>query len=214
MIPLKAAHHTARLHIMKLMNERLKPKAGQPLIVALDGGSGSGKTSLGALLAKDKNITVVELDDFFSAHLTDQQWQHLDTQSKLEQVFQWQRVRSELLEPLMSNQIAQWRSVNWSSGSNPDGSFQLFEELKAATPNHCIILEGTYSASPALSDLIDLAILLDVSTPERHRRLKARIKTYDLSLWHQRWDAVENYYFQCVKPKSKFDLILSNEHSN
>jgi len=72
-----------------------------------------------------------------------------------------------------------------------------------------IVLEGAYSASPPLADLIDLRVLVNVPVRERHRRLdeRERDKSF-LQRWHLLWDAVEEYYFSEVMPESAFDLIV------
>jgi hypothetical protein len=72
-----------------------------------------------------------------------------------------------------------------------------------------IVLDGTYSASPHIADLVDLAVLIDVAVPERHRRLAAREQEPFLQRWHAVWDAVETYYFTEVRRKASFDLIIS-----
>jgi uridine kinase len=72
-----------------------------------------------------------------------------------------------------------------------------------------IILDGAYSASPAIEDLLDLTVLVDVPVAERHRRLAQREDAQFLRRWHTVWDAVETYYFTEVRPKASFDLVVS-----
>jgi hypothetical protein len=53
-----------------------------------------------------------------------------------------------------------------------------------------IVLEGAYSASPPLRDLIDLAVLVDVHDKTRHLRTAARgDDTVFLAKWHAIWGA-------------------------
>jgi hypothetical protein len=55
---------------------------------------------------------------------------------------------------------------------------------------------------------VDVAILVEVPIEERHARLAAREEPYFLETWHRRWDEVEAYYFEQVRPKSSFDLVV------
>jgi len=71
-----------------------------------------------------------------------------------------------------------------------------------------ILIEGAYSASPAIADLIDLTILVDLPARERHVWLEAREDQDFLEKWHQRWDEGEEYYFNQVRPKSSFDFVV------
>jgi uridine kinase len=82
-------------------------------------------------------------------------------------------------------------------------------DISERNPANVILIEGAYSASPELADLVDLAILVDVPVEERHRRLAVREadKSF-LQKWHCRWDEVEAYYFTQVRPKQFFDLIV------
>jgi uridine kinase len=74
-----------------------------------------------------------------------------------------------------------------------------------------VLVEGAYSASPPLRDLIDLAVLVD--TPDELRRLRAAARgdaAEFLAAWHGIWDEVEAYYFGQVCPPESFDLIVLN----
>jgi uridine kinase len=74
-----------------------------------------------------------------------------------------------------------------------------------------ILLEGAYSACSELADYVDLAILVEVPIEERHARLAAREDKGFLDRWHKRWDPVEDYYFNQVRPMDSFDLVMKDE---
>ena len=76
-------------------------------------------------------------------------------------------------------------------------------------PTKVILFEGLFSACPELADLVDLAVLIDVSIDDRHARLAARDPKDWLDRWHMRWDAVEEYYFTSVRPRGSFDLVVT-----
>jgi uridine kinase len=87
-------------------------------------------------------------------------------------------------------------------------------ELTEVAPASIILLEGNFSASPHLRDLIDLAVLIDVSVRERHLRIVARQDAGFLEKWHAIWDEVEDYYYKIVNPPSSYDLVVSNNSNS
>lgn len=180
-----------------------------PVVVALDGGSGSGKSTLASLLGQQVDCVVVQLDDFFAANIPDWEWDSKSIFERARDVFDWQRVRTEALEPLLAGRVARWHPFDFAAGLRPDGTYGLSEQWVEKQPAAVIVLEGAYAASPQLADLIGLKILLDVPAAERHRRLDEReMDKRFLQRWHTLWDEVENYYFSTVMPASRFDLVL------
>jgi hypothetical protein len=57
-------------------------------------------------------------------------------------------------------------------------------------PAPVIILEGAYSTSSALSDIVDLTVLVEAPAEERTARHNRREKTDDAE-WHDLWDEAE-----------------------
>jgi uridine kinase len=62
-------------------------------------------------------------------------------------------------------------------------------------PAPTILVEGAYSASPPLRDLVDLAVLVDVQNKTRRLRtaVRERDRTEFLAKWHAIWDEVETH---------------------
>ena len=179
-----------------------------PVVVALDGGSGAGKSTLASLIEGQVDTSTIPLDDFFAADIPDPQWDTFSVEEKLEQVFDWRRLREDVLVPLLAGKPARWYAFDFESGLRADGTYGMKTEPTERAPAAVIAIEGAYSAGPALADVIDLAILLDVPVEERHARLEAREEGEFLRKWHGRWDPVEAYYFSVVRPKDSFDLVV------
>ena len=97
-------------------------------------------------------------------------------------------------------------------GLSKAGTYSLKKEMTEVAPAPTILVEGAYSASPPLRDLIDLAVLVDVQNKGRHLRTAAREDdTEFLTKWHAIWDDVETFYFQHVCPPESFDLVIPND---
>ncbi len=179
-----------------------------PIVVALDGGSGAGKSTLSALIEGEYEIALIPLDDFFSADIPDRQWDKFSVGEKLKNVFNWKKLRECAIEPLLKGNCAKWYPFDFES-KRPDGTFQLQTNRIEQKPSNVILIDGAYSASPEIANLIDLTILVDVPIEERHKRLNVREKDKDfLEQWHKRWGEVEAYYFTQIRPENSFDLIV------
>ena len=181
-----------------------------PILVALDGGSGAGKSTLASMLEQETDSVVVQLDDFFSANIPDWEWDVRSIPERARDVFDWQRLRTDALEPLLASKTARWHPFDFAAGLRSDGTYAICKQYVEKQAAPVIILEGAYSSSPEIADLVDLAVLIDVPILERHQRLDKREEDKQfLQRWHTLWDAVEGYYFTEVMPKLSFDLVIS-----
>ncbi|MDX1522868.1 MAG: hypothetical protein R3264_14670 [Anaerolineae bacterium] len=189
---------------------RLRSDRPGPVVVALDGGSGAGKSRLASLIADKMEAAVIPVDDFFAADIPESQWSDFSTAEKLRYVFDWQRLREDVIKPLLAGKPARWYAFDFAAGLRPDGTYGMQPDPTVLEPKEVILLDGAYTAGPALSDLVDLAVLVDVPVAERHRRLAEREDKDFLARWHEIWDSLEEYYFTEVRPKATFDLVVEN----
>jgi len=180
------------------------------LLIAIDGGSGSGKSAIAEIVAKQLDATLISTDDFYAAHITNEGWIKRSYKERAAGAINWRELRSCVLEPLLDGIPARWNSFDFNAGACLDGSYNVRAEPINYEVNDIIILEGAYSARPQLSDLIDLKILVDVPVDARHQRLKKREEEEFLTQWHERWDQAEQYYFRDVRPASSFDMVVKN----
>ncbi|MDP9225477.1 MAG: (d)CMP kinase [Actinomycetota bacterium] len=180
-----------------------------PLLVAFDGPSGSGKSTLAALVAGELGATVVPSDDFFAAEITDTGWDALSPRARAEAAIDWRRLREQALVPLLAGKVASWHPFDFAAGTRPDGTYPMAPDLVTRTPSAVILVEGAYSSRSELADLIEFAVLVDLPSAERHRRLATRDDKAFSDAWHARWDAAEDYYFTEARPPSWFDLVVT-----
>lgn len=190
---------------------RLQATLGRPVIVAIDGGSGAGKSTVAHAVQRATGAAIVTLDDFYNTRVPDHLWITLPVERRLSDVFDWERVRQQALILLRCGQPARWQAFDFLAGLRPDGTYALQSTFTEVAPAAVIVLEGAYSASAPLADLIDLAVLVDVPVQERHRRTSARDSADFLRAWHATWDEVERHYFNVVRPRQSFDLVVTNE---
>lgn len=173
-----------------------------PFVVALDGRSGTGKSTLAAAIAADLDAAIIEGDMFYAGG-TDAEWAARTVEERVDRVIDWRRLRTEALEPLAAGRAASYRSFDFAAGAG------LADHVVTCQPARVVVLDGAYSSRPEYADLLDMTVL--VSLPDdaaRRRRLLAREGPAFMAAWHRLWDAPEDYYFSNVRPPSSFDVVL------
>lgn len=181
--------------------DQLKGNRYTPVLVAIDGGSGAGKSTFALKVALETDATVIDGDDFYAGG-SDELWDAMSPAEKADHCINWRRQRP-VLETLARGEPASWRAYDWESD---DG--RLAERPTLADPAPVIILEGVYSGRPELADLFDLRVLYDAPDEVRRARIVEREGEGHNVEWNQRWDEAERWYFTEVMPPETFDLVL------
>lgn len=174
-----------------------------PLLVALDGHSGTGKSTIAKSIAEKVGGIIVEGDDFYAGD-TEEEWDARTPEEKASLCIDWRRLRKEALEPLLAGKSASWRPFDWKTGKG------LAEDAVTRNPASVIVLDGVYSSRPELADLVDLSILVEVQDGKRRERLVGREGFSRMKDWHRHWDVAEKHYFTKVRPPSSFDFVITN----
>jgi uridine kinase len=201
--------------IVSEVRDRMKARRDTtPFVVALDGASGAGKSTVATLLAHELDAAIIQSDDFFAAEITDAGWAALDSRGRAAAAIDWRRLRREALEPLRAGRVAAWHPFDFASGTRAHGTYAMAAEPVVLAPRAVVVLEGAYSCRRELADLIDLTVLVVAAPTERRRRIAERETDEEwTAAWHARWDAAEAYYFGNVRPPSSFDLVVRSDGS-
>ena len=189
---------------------QLTTRHNRRVLIAIDGASGSGKSTFALWLANEFAAALVQSDDFFAAGISNAEWDARTPEERATDAIDWRRVRVEALEPLLAGKPAKWHAFDFAAGVRPDGTYAMRSDFIEREPASIIVLEGAYSTGGALSDLIDLTVLVDAPREVRHDRVRAREEGEFLAAWHARWDAAEEVYFTQMRPRSSFDLVVTN----
>lgn len=170
--------------IINSITALLSTAAGRPILIALDGRCGSGKTTLAAQLAERfPGSRTIHTDDYY---LPPAQrvpgWETLPCAN-----MDLKRLRAEVLNPARAGQPFSYIAYSCREGAYlPPVSCQ---------PARLVIVEGSYSHHPALADCYDL-----------RAREGARYPAFA-----QRWIPLEEGYFAKYSIEESADLILDPE---
>jgi uridine kinase len=171
--------------------------SGGPCMVALDGRSGVGKSTLAARLATATGATVIDGDDFFAGGV---ELRRDPPDRRAAACIDWRRQR-EVLTTLREGRAAKYLAFDWDAF---DGRLESAPTVVEAAP--LVILEGVYAARPELADLIDLRVLLRVPDDVRLRRLEAREGGIGES--ERAWHEAEEWYFANAARETSFDVVV------
>lgn len=169
----------------------------EPLVVAIDGRSGVGKSTLAHAVARSLGAAVIEGDDFYAGGI---KLRDDAPASRASACIDHTRQRA-VLEALRGGREASWRAFDWEAF---DG--RLCDDVTMLRPSPIVVLEGVYAARPELADLLDLRILVELTEAARTQRLLSREGV--IGPWEQQWHEAEHAYFQDVMPATAFDILL------
>ena len=138
-----------------------------PVIIAIDGRSGAGKTTLAielaATLRNHHKVSLFHLEDIYPG------WDGLSAGVE--------RYVTTVLAPLSRGEAASWVSWDWKNHNDGDPRVTL--------PAEIVIVEGVGAAAAAARPLLDAVIWADAPDGERRTRALARDgETYE-PFWDQ-----------------------------
>ncbi len=188
--------------IISLIEQKLSGR-NTPLLIAIDGRSCTGKSSVAQTLANKFNASHIIGDDFYCGR-TDNEWTSCSSEEKAALCIDWRRLRAEALMPLLSGKTAHYHPYDFKTGA------KFAPHTVTLQPSKIIILDGAYSARPELSDLIEFKILVESAEDIRRCRLLQREGKAFMENWHSIWDVSEDHYFTKISPPDTFDIVVQN----
>lgn len=181
-----------------LLRDKLGTHAS-PIVLALDGRSGVGKSTLAAQLSHRFDAQLIAGDDFFQGGPE----LRLESAEELARLcIDWRRVHAAL-SSLRSGRAFQFHPFDWNAfdGSRCEQALQL-------QPRPLIIHEGVYSGRTELRDVTDFRLLLQADDAMREERLRQR--EGEIGDWERQWLRAEAWYFEHEAPASSFDLVVNS----
>lgn len=155
------------------------------VIVAIDGRSGAGKTSLAQLVAERLAAPVVHMDHIYPG------WDGLAAALPV--------LADEVLIPLRSGKSGVFRRWDWAAGEHGG-------ELEVPVAPF-VVVEGCGSSVGPAGQLADLRVWLDADTEQR----RARGLTRDAGSFDEQWDSwaqQEDELFEADQTREHADLVF------
>lgn len=168
----------------------------RPVLVALDGHCGSGKTTLAARLAAHFPASLtLHTDDFYLPPASRVPgWETLPCAN-----MDLARLREEVLVPARAGQPVPYRAFSCREGD--------YLPLQLLSQQPLILMEGSYSQHPTLAEFYDLRVFVTCSKAEQTRRLLAR-EGERYPNFASRWIPLEEGYFTQYRIEEQADLIF------
>jgi cytidylate kinase len=181
-----AAGHVAAhvAEIVSLVDAR-RARCGSTHLVAIDGPSGAGKTTLAAEVAAALAAPTVHMDDLYPG------WDGLMAASGA--------LAADLLEPLAATGRGRWRRWDWAKERPAE-----WHEVSAPG---ALIVEGCGTLAAANVRRAHLALWLDADDTLRKTRALDRDGAGFASHWDQ-WQSEFEEYLAREHPRARADLVL------
>lgn len=203
----RAAYHPAYRVIRKVFLwclpllcaiDRVLAMKGRAL-VALEGGSASGKTTLAAFLERIYGCTVFHMDDFFLRPEQRTAQRLAEPGGNVDR----ERFYEEVLRPLTEGKPVRYQRF--------DCHTQSLQEPFVVTPKALTIVEGAYSMHPLLADHYDLSAFLRIAPPLQRTRIQKRNTPEMAERFFTTWIPLEHFYFEKTKTAERCTLVLEVE---
>lgn len=176
----------------------LAGRRAEPILVAVDGHSAAGKSTVATALAAEVGAVVVPGDDFYRV-MDDADRAALTPALGADRYYDWQRLDAEVLAPLAAGRRARYRPYDWSTG-------ELGAEPREIPPAPLVLVEGLFVGRSELRHRFAVSIVVVTDPSIRRERQAARADA--TQAWLDRWDAAERHHFSSIRPIDSFDVVI------
>lgn len=166
------------------------------VVLAIDGKCGGGKSTLGKMLERVYDCTVLHMDDFFLRPEQRTPGRFAEVGGNVDR----ERFLSEVLIPLSQNKPIDYRRFDCSS-------FEI-RESERIYPKKLTVIEGTYSMHPCLSAYYDLSVFIDISEEKQKNRIEKRNSPEMAVRFFNEWIPKENEYFREMNVKNRCSMAF------
>ena len=172
-------------------------RSDAPFVIAFDGRSASGKTTIADKIARDLKIPIVHTDDFFRPR---NQFGEIEL-SEFSGNFDLERFEKEVVTPLKDH-----LPIEYGVFDCKEGKITSKNSIKDYS---CILVEGAYSLHPELGDYADLKVFFDIESDVQSERIKKRNGETALLKFNELWIPSEERYIKYYKIDKLCDIIVN-----
>ena len=165
-------------------------------VIAIEGGSASGKTTLGEILKKLYDCTVFHTDDFFLRPEQRTPERYAEIGGNIDR----ERFLEEILIPLKEKQPVFYQRF--------DCSTMALAPATKVVPEKLVIIEGAYSMHPEFENYYDFSIFMDISPELQKTRIAKRNPPQVATRFYNEWIPLEQLYFSKMKTKNRCNMSI------
>ena len=185
------------LRLFSMVDEMMSEK--KRVILAIDGGSASGKTTLGEIFKEVYGAEIFHMDDFFLRPEQRTKDRFMEVGGNVDR----ERFLSEVLIPLSRNEIVEYRRF--------DCATMQIQPAEKKVPGRLAVIEGAYSMHPELSGYYDMSAFLDVSKALQKSRIAKRNSPAMAERFFKEWIPLEERYFEKTQINERTTLTIRIE---
>lgn len=188
------------LDVIKKIDAELKCKS--PVVAALDGRSGSGKTHFATSLGRLFEAPVIHMDDFFLPH----EMRTRQRTSKAGFNVHYERIYDEVIQKLRLGEDFSYGVYDCHKGK--------ITKDRGIHKSKVIIIEGTYSMHPILGEYYDASAFLTVKSQIQIERIIKRNGLEAAQNFIDKWIPLEEEYFKAYDIEQRAEFVINTENHN
>ena len=165
-------------------------------IIAIEGGSAGGKSTLSNILKEVYACNVIHMDDFFLRPEQRTKERFLEVGGNID----YERFSLEVLAPLVKNETVCYKPF--------DCVKQALGEPITVQPDKLTIIEGVYSMHPSFGEYYDLSVFLNIDPVYQKERILTRNSPTFAQRFFEEWIPLENLYFSKTDIMERADTVL------
>jgi len=203
---------------LALSEKILNIKKDTPILVAINGKDGSGKTTMANILADflssrtSREIIRISVDDFMNSRAVRYTPSESAGRGCYDYTFNFDAFINNVLQPLQPNGTWEYRTKVFDHATDSES----LSPIKKASKDAIVIIDGVFLYKQALVNYWDLKILLatnDETVIERGaRRDTERLGSYEVARqkYIDRYIASQTIYYNEESPEKRANIIINN----
>ncbi len=179
--------------IMSIAGERSR-------VIAIDGRSAAGKTTLASSIASLTGGSVIHMDDFFLPPELRSAERYSEPGGNIHR----ERFMAEVIPQLQSGGIVRYRRFDCAA-------MDYAAEIAAIDASRLVIVEGAYSLHPFFGRYYDFSVFMDIDPSEQMRRIEKRNGKEKAEIFRSRWIPLEEEYIAACGIMEKADICCQEK---
>lgn len=170
-------------------------KENENKVIAIEGPSGTGKSTLSEYLESHYDVVVIHMDDYFLPP-------ERKTEKRLSEPggnVDYERLEKEVFLSSSNNFVI---SNHFNCQTN------VLEKRDPMKKKRHIIIEGVYSMHPRFKQYIDYSVFMEIPREEQLKRILERSGAKMLERFKNEWIPLEDQFYEYYKVKEVADLVL------